>query len=77
MELKKCPFCGQLPVTQVLVTQNTSSIDDIIVFSVVCEKCGTSKGVRLKIKAKAAEFSEVESAMEEAAKAWNTRCNDG
>ena len=75
-ELKRCPFCGQLPETEVLVTQKTSSLDDIILFSVACGKCGTAKGVRLKIKAKAATFLEVEQAMEEATKAWNTRWDD-
>lgn len=76
-ELQRCPFCGQLPTTEVLVTQKTSSIDDVILFSVVCGQCGTQKGVRLKIKAKAATFFEVEKAMDEATKAWNTRWNDG
>jgi len=74
--LKRCPFCGQLPETEVLVTQKTSAIDDVILFSVACGKCGTTKGVRLKIKAKAATFLEVEQAMEEATKAWNTRWDD-
>lgn len=75
-ELKRCPFCGQLPTTEVLVTQKTSSIDDVILFSVACGQCGTQKGVRLKIKARAATFLEVEQAMEEATKAWNARWND-
>ena len=74
--LKRCPFCGQLPETEVLVTQKTSSLDDIILFSVVCGKCGTTKGVSLKIKAKPATFPEVERAMEEATRAWNTRWDD-
>lgn len=75
-ELKRCPFCGQLPETEVLVTQKTSSFDDIILFSVACGKCGTAKGVKLKIKARAATFLEVEQAMEEATRAWNTRWDD-
>ena len=75
-ELKRCPFCGQLPETEVLVTQKTSSLDDVILFSVACGKCGTVKGARLKIKGRAATFLEVEQAMEEATKAWNTRWDD-
>jgi Lar family restriction alleviation protein len=75
-ELKRCPFCGQLPVTEVFVTQKTSCIDDVILFSIACGKCGTSKGVKLKIKDKAATFLEVERAMEEVTNAWNTRWDD-
>lgn len=75
-DLRKCPFCGELPTTEVMVTQTSSGIDDIILFSVVCGKCGTSKGVRLRIKAKAGTFFEVEKAMQEATKAWNTRWDD-
>ena len=76
-DLKRCPFCGELPTTEVMITQKTSSLDDIILFSVACGKCGTEKGVRLKIKARAATFLEVEQAMEEATKAWNTRWDNG
>lgn len=75
-DLKRCPFCGELPTTEVMILQKSSSVDDIILFSVACEKCGTSKCVRLKIKAKAGTFFEVEKAMEEATKAWNTRWDD-
>lgn len=74
--LKRCPFCGELPTTDVMIVQKSSCIDDIILFSVTCGKCGTSKGVRLKIKAKSGTFFEVEKAMEEATKAWNTRWDD-
>lgn len=75
-ELKRCPFCGQLPVTEVFVTQRTSSFNDVILFSVVCEKCGTSKCVKLKIKAKPATFLEMEQAMEGATNKWNLRWGD-
>ena len=75
-EMKRCPFCGQLPETEVLVAQKTGSIDDIILFAVACVKCGVEKGVRLKIKSRSATFLEVEQAMEEATKAWNTRWGD-
>lgn len=75
-DLKRCPFCGELPTTEVLVAPNGICIDDIILFSVACGKCGTSKGARLKIKAKSGTFFEVEKAMEEATKAWNTRWDD-
>lgn len=74
-DLRRCPFCGELPTTEVMVTQK-GSFDDIILFSVACGKCGTAKGVKLKIKAKAGTFFEVEKAMEEATKAWNTRWDD-
>ena len=72
-DLKRCPFCGELPTTEVMVMQQSSCIYDIILFSVACGKCGTSKGAELRIKAKAGTFLEVEKAMKEATKAWNTR----
>lgn len=76
-ELKKrCPFCGQLPTTKVFVTQKASCIDDVILFSVVCEKCDTSRSVKLIIKGKAATFFDVEQAMERATNVWNTRWDD-
>ena len=76
-DLKRCPFCGELPTTGVLITQKSSCINDIILFSVTCGKCGTSKGVKLKIMEKAGTFFEVEKAMEGATNAWNTRWDDG
>ena len=71
-DLKRCPFCGELPTTEVLVTQK-GGLDGIIFFSIVCGKCGISKGARLKT----GTFFEVEKAMEEAVKAWNTRWDNG
>lgn len=70
-ELKRCPFCGGLPITEVRVTQMSSDTDNVD-FSVVCVDCGTSKTVRLKI-AKKAVFMDVEKAMSQAIEAWNKR----
>lgn len=73
-DLKRCPFCGSLPSTEVMVTQmggNTDNVD----FSVVCPECGTHKTVRLKI-AKKAYFMDVDKAMEDAVKAWNKRADE-
>lgn len=76
-DLKRCPFCGELPTTEVMILQKSVGLDDIILFSVACGKCGTSNGMKLKIKAKAGTFFEVEKAMKEATKAWNTRWDNG
>ena len=70
-ELKRCPFCGGLPTTEVRVTQISSNTDNVD-FSVVCVDCGTFKTVRLKITKKAV-FMDVEKAMSQAIEAWNKR----
>lgn len=70
-ELKRCPFCGGLPTTEVRVTQMSSDTDNVD-FSVVCEDCGTFKTVRLKI-AKKTVFMDVEKAMLQVIETWNKR----
>ena len=70
-DLKRCPFCGSLPTTEVMVTQMGGQTDNVD-FCVVCSECGTSKMVRLRI-AKKAVFMDVEKAMEQAIEAWNQR----
>jgi len=70
-ELKRCPFCGGLPTTEVVVKQMRSDTD-YVDFSVMCVDCGTFKTVRLKI-AKKAVFMDVEKAMSQAIEAWNKR----
>ena len=70
-ELKRCPFCGGLPTTEVRVAQMSSNIDNVD-FSVVCVDCGTFKTIRLKI-AKKAVFMDVEKAMSQTIEAWNRR----
>ena len=71
MELKPCPFCGTVPVTDVRVTKMGGG-EDHIDFSVVCEKCGTCKSSRLKI-VRRATYGDVEDAMSTALDAWNRR----
>lgn len=70
-ELKRCPFCGGLPKTEVRVTQMGVITDDVD-FGIVCEDCGTFKTVRLKINKKAV-FMDVEKVMSQAIEAWNKR----
>ena len=70
-ELKRCPFCGGLPRTEVIVTQMGGDTDNVD-FSVVCVDCGISKTVRLKI-AKKAVFMDVEKAMSQTIEVWNKR----
>lgn len=72
--LKKCPFCGVIPTTEVRVTQMGGG-EDHIDFSIVCEECGISKTVRLIIK-KTCPFFDVYNAMEQVTKAWNMRVSD-
>lgn len=74
-ELKRCPFCGGLPATEVRVTQMGGG-EDHIDFSVICTVCGTDKTARLKIKGKAC-FTDVEQSMDTAIKAWNRRATEG
>lgn len=70
-ELKRCPFCGMLPKTEVAVTKfgwDESHVD----FTVRCDACGTGKTARLKI-VKYVEFSDVDKAKTLAINAWNQR----
>lgn len=71
VEIKRCPFCGANPRTDVRVTQMGGDTDNID-FSVVCGECGTSKTYRLKI-AKEANFLDVDIAIEKVLNAWNQR----
>ena len=75
-ELKRCPFCGELPTTNVSVVAMNLQTGDKIRFEVACKKCGTCKGVYLNIPNDCVGFMEVDKAMEEATKAWNTRWDD-
>ena len=72
-ELKRCPFCGQLPITKVEIRGTNIDGYDLVDFGVVCEKCGTEKIVRLKINRRGATFVDVEESMEKVKAAWNTR----
>ena len=70
-ELKPCPFCGELPRTEVSVTRMGGS-EDHVDFTIHCTNCGTEKTVRLKIVAYA-KFLDVEKAQEQVIQAWNQR----
>ena len=70
-ELKRCPFCGELPRTEVSVTKMGGS-EDHVDFTIHCPNCGTEKTVRLKIVAYA-HFLDVEKAQEQVIQAWNQR----
>lgn len=70
-ELKRCPFCGELPRTEVRVTQ-MGGTEDHVDFSIHCTNCGISKTVRIKIF-EYANFVDVDKAIYEVIKAWNRR----
>ena len=70
-ELKRCPFCGELPRTEVEVTKMGGG-EDHVDFSVHCTNCGTEKTVILKI-VDYANFFDVEKAQEQVIQAWNQR----
>ena len=72
-ELKRCPFCGMIPRTEVTATR--FSWDEYhIDFSVRCAACSIGKTVRLKIT-KSVEFSDVDKAKILAINAWNQSVN--
>lgn len=77
MELKACPFCGELPTTRFRVSGMNMDFGDMVDFEIVCTNCGTNKTVRLKINRQEATFMDVDKAMEDATKVWNRRANDG
>ena len=70
-DLKRCPFCGEMPRTEVAVTQMGGG-EDHIDFSIRCSDCGISKTVRLKIH-KFVNFIDVDKAEEQVINAWNQR----
>lgn len=74
-ELKPCPFCGEMPETEVEVTQ-VGRGEDHVDFKVVCGKCGTEKAMRLTIRQKC-DFALVEQAMVQVASSWNRRVVKG
>ena len=69
--LLRCPFCGNLPKTEVKVTQMGGG-EDHVGCCVVCEECGVNKCIRLKIK-NTTNFLTVEQAMEKVQNVWNHR----
>ena len=73
-ELKRCPFCGEIPRTEVSVTKMGGS-EDHVDFTIHCANCGTEKTVRLKIVAYAC-FLDVEKAQEQVIQAWNRRVTE-
>ena len=73
-DIKRCPFCGSFPTTEVRVTQMGGG-EDHIDFTVKCLGCDTYKTVRLKIN-KTCMFFDVRNAMSEALGAWNRRPNN-
>lgn len=73
-ELKRCPFCGTSPRTEVRVTK-MGGAEDQIDFSIHCINCGISKTVRLKIVAYA-NFIDVDKAESDVINAWNQRAEE-
>ena len=74
-DLKRCPFCGSLPRTEVFVSKMGGG-EDHVDFAIHCTDCGVTKTVRLKIRAYA-NFIDVEKSMEEVITAWNHREGGG
>ena len=73
-ELKRCPFCGMIPRTEVRVTK-MGGAEDQIDFSIRCTNCGIDKTVRLKITAYA-DFTDVNKAQANVIEAWNQRIEE-
>ena len=73
-ELKRCPFCGTSPRTEVRVTK-MGGTEDQVDFSIYCTNCGVNKTVRLKIVAYAS-FVDVDKAESDVINAWNQRAEE-
>ena len=73
-KLKRCPFCGTSPRTEVRVTK-MGGTEDQIDFSIHCTNCGVGKTARLKIVTYA-NFIEVNKAQAEVIEAWNQRIEE-
>lgn len=70
-ELKRCPFCGASPRTEIMVSQMGGG-EDKVDFSIRCPDCGTAKTVRLTIHGYV-NFVDADIAMDDVTKAWNQR----
>lgn len=70
-DLKPCPFCGSTPKGKVRIA-SMGGDSDSVEFSIICEKCGTSKTVSL-FTAVADKFADIEEAMKIVIDIWNTR----
>ena len=73
-ELKRCPFCGMSPRTEVRVTKMCGT-ESQIDFSIHCTNCGIDKTVRLNITAYA-DFTDVNKAQAKVIEAWNQRTGE-
>lgn len=74
-ELKRCPFCGEIPRTEMAVTQ-MGGPEDRVSFTIRCPSCGVYKTVILRINAYA-HFLDVDKAESEVIIAWNKRVYTG
>ena len=70
-DLKRCPFCGGNPRTEVEVAQKGDE-EDYIDFSIRCVECGVAKTTRLTIRG-FVNFMDVYKAEEQVTWAWNKR----
>lgn len=70
-ELKRCPFCGEMPRTEVSVSKMGGG-EDHVDFTIHCTNCATEKTVRLKIRG-FVNFFDVEKAQQQAIQVWNQR----
>ena len=73
-ELKRCPFCGTLPHTEVYINRKKIE-EDYIIFEIHCPKCDTNKKIELKIN-RYCHYTDVEKAMRKAIDKWNERNGD-
>ena len=73
-ELKRCPFCGTSPRTEVRVAK-MGGTEDQVDFSIYCTNCGINKTVRSKIVTYA-NFTDVNKAQAEVIEAWNQRTEE-
>ena len=82
-DLKKCPFCGEIPETKVLVTQSGGG-EDHITFTVYCPMCGVYKSKTsyrvdnggIKGVASIRTFDDVAETIKLVTECWNRRVND-
>lgn len=70
-ELKRCPFCGSLPRTEIEITKK-GGCEDHVDFRIHCAECGVYKSVRLRINAYC-HFVDAENAMNSVIELWNRR----
>lgn len=72
IELKSCPFCGELPYTRIHEVHDFNSAP-VLRAKIACEKCDIEKHKDINLLSKKSTFSNILNLMSEVTQSWNER----